>query len=282
MGGESVERKKKRGGRPCFCCFRATRCRDGLPCAWYHRGDWEIKAACLEEVWSGFTSSFGSLSDPSWVHFPNLYQDWKTFPWNIVISQKKRGREICLMGNLPTLIGMELEKSRRKRPLPPLNRDGPHSIWATAPPRGRSANTHNSFWAASNSWSHHVDPLQAFRMSSHLLQPWAQMKTGLLSARAGMLPSAFTKISSGSRPRRGGGSGAESGQHEGLMKAAKLSVVNRIHLRTSLMEINVPAEHVRSHRASSSVTCADHVCDQAIGLKLRPTLQSWEKTHSSL
>lgn len=32
----------------CLICFRATRCRGGFPSAGYHRGDWEIKADCLE------------------------------------------------------------------------------------------------------------------------------------------------------------------------------------------------------------------------------------------
>lgn len=120
----------KKGGRGCcwwwgvpgFFCFRATRCRDSLRGAGYHRGGWQIKAARLEELWSGFTSSFGSPSDPSWVSFP------KTPPSNVVISQNKRGRKICLIGNLPTLRRMELKKSSvRKSLLPPSNQDEPLS-----------------------------------------------------------------------------------------------------------------------------------------------------------
>lgn len=38
----------------------------------YHRGDWEIKADCLELVWSGLASSFGSPSDPIMVPLPDL------------------------------------------------------------------------------------------------------------------------------------------------------------------------------------------------------------------
>lgn len=81
----------------------------GVETGSYHRGDWEIKAACLEELGSGFTPSFGSPSDPSRVSFPNLPHVQKASPSNVVISQKKRGRETCLMGNLPTLIGMKLD-----------------------------------------------------------------------------------------------------------------------------------------------------------------------------
>lgn len=38
----------------------------------YHRGDWEIKADCLELVWSSLASSFGSPSDPIMVPLPDL------------------------------------------------------------------------------------------------------------------------------------------------------------------------------------------------------------------
>lgn len=46
---------------------RGSSCR-----AEYHRGDWEIKADCLELVWSGLASSFGSPSDPIMVPLPDL------------------------------------------------------------------------------------------------------------------------------------------------------------------------------------------------------------------
>lgn len=73
----------------------------------------------------------------------------------------------------------------------------------------------------------------------------------------------------------GGGVGW-AGQHAALMSAAKPSVVNQIHLRATKMK--VAAERLGSHSGSA----ADHICDQVIGRKLRPTLQSWEKRQKSL
>lgn len=86
-----------------------------------------------------------------------------------------------------------------------------------------------------------------------------------------------TKISSGSEPQGGGGGGGcgVGGQHSAL-SAAKPSVVNQIHLRATKMK--VAAERLGSHSGSA----ADHICDQVIGRKLRPTLQSWEKRQQSL
>lgn len=155
----NVWKEKKKGGHPCFFCFRATRCRAGLPCAWYHRGDWEIKAACLEEVWSGFTSSFGSPSDPSWVHFPNLYQDWKTFPLKYSHFAEIEGEGNMSDGKPSHAYWNGIEKIFTEKDAATPFKPRWTLFWATAPPCGRPANTQNSFWAASNSWSHRVDHL---------------------------------------------------------------------------------------------------------------------------
>lgn len=98
VGGECVERKKKEEGERGIPASSAL----GLQGV-----EWAFPVPAItgevgrsKQLSGGglvrFHLLIGSPSVPTWVHFPDLYQDWKTFRWKYSHFPEKEGE-----GNMP-------------------------------------------------------------------------------------------------------------------------------------------------------------------------------------